>query len=334
MIFRTGCKILIIKLIKEVKNNNYFECYNQTSGLLGVIILPLFINIIIEVVFAFVYKTPLAGFDITLIVLFFIVMTLTSFIRPLILRRNLKLLDVIMLISSILILSIFVINHQIYFVLTEEVLFDTLSNAINCIMLGIIVLFSFISLIAYSKDPDLEIIESRENEDVDVIESNENYEKVKIYSYRGVDNRKSKASKVLGIIGSIFVMIFSFLFYIENGYHIYLIDGINELIEAFSLSNSSFLYFTFDYFIKLLLPLIMLLNAFNYLIGIICNNPQYKIQSMSITRIGSSFLAVLFYVRLLTILPTFYYGNFDFSSGCSVIGYVVYFGSKKTCCYG
>ena len=108
-------------------------------------------------------------------------------------------------------------------------------------------------------------------------------------------------------------MIFSFLFYIENGYHIYLIDGINELIEAFSLSDSSFLYFTFDYFIKLLLPLIMLLNAFNYLIGIISNNPQYKIQSMSITRIGSSFLAVLFYVRLLTIVPTFYYGNFDFS---------------------
>ena len=74
-----------VNLIKEVKKNNYFECYKQTSGLLGAIALPLFINIIIEVIFAFINKTPLAGIDVTLLILFFITMTLTSFIRPLIL---------------------------------------------------------------------------------------------------------------------------------------------------------------------------------------------------------------------------------------------------------
>ena len=181
-----------INIIKEVKKNDYFECYKQTSGLLGAIIMPLFVNKIVQVIFGFINKTPIGGFDITLLILFFLVMTLTSFVRPLILRRALKGLDVIMLISSILTVSIFALNYSSYFALTEEALFDTISNAINCVMLIFLTVFSFVSLVIYSKDPELEIIESRTNEDVDVIESYENYEKVRIYSYRGVDNKQSK----------------------------------------------------------------------------------------------------------------------------------------------
>ena len=302
-----------INLIKEVKKNDYFECYKQTSGLIGAITLPLFLNIIIEIVFAFVFKTPIESFDITLLVLFFLVMTLTSFIRPLILRRALKALDVIMLISSILTISIFAINYQSYFALVDEVLFDTISNAINCVMLSFLVIFSFVSLVIYSKDPELEFIESRTNEDVDVIESKENYEKVKIYSYRGVDNKKSKNSKVIGVIGCLFGMAFSVLFFIENGFHINLKDNINEFINYFSFSNSSGLYNIFDYFVKVFFPLLAFAYSINYLIGIILNNPQYKIYSMYLTRIGSSLLTILFYGRIFTILPVVFNRNFDFS---------------------
>lgn len=302
-----------INIIKEVKKNDYFECYKQTSGLLGAIIMPLFVNIIVQVVFGFINKTPIGGFDITLLILFFLVMTLTSFVRPLILRRALKGLDVIMLISSILTVSIFALNYSSYFALTEEALFDTISNAINCVMLIFLTVFSFVSLVIYSKDPELEIIESRTNEDVDIIESYENYEKVRIYSYRGVDNKKSKKSKVLGIIGCIFGMAFAILFFIENGFHVNLKDNINEFISSFSLTSASGLYSLFDYFVKVFLPLLAFAYALNYLIGIIINNPQYKIYSMYITRIGASLLAILFYGRLFTIVPVVIKKNFDFT---------------------
>lgn len=302
-------------LIKDVKKDNYFECYKQTSGLLTAIITPLFVNMILNLIFSYIYKTPIESFDITLIILFFVIFTLTSFVRPLSLKRSVKGLDIIILLASILTLSIFVIDYNTYFSINEGITLDLISNVINCIMMVFLVVFSFISLIAYSKDPQLEIVESRHNEDVDVIDPDIDgkFEKVKIYSFRGVDNKMSTCSKVFEIIGCVFCLAFSILFTIENNFHELLKEGIDKIIEIFTFSSSSSIYESLEIFIKLFITLMTLLYSLNYFIGILTNNPKYKYYSIFITRIGTLLLTILFLTRMLTIASVIMYQNFDLS---------------------
>lgn len=301
-----------VSLIKEVKKNNYFECYKQTSGLLNVIITPLFLNMLINIVFSFIYKNPVVGVDITLIVLFIVVMSLASFVRPLVLKRTLKGLDIVILLSSILTLAIFMVDYKNCFAFTEDAYLDAVSNIVNCIMIILLIALSIISLITYSKEPELEIAESRANEDVDVIESyvDDEYEKVKIYSFRGVDNNKSTCSKVLEIIGCVFCLAFSILFFIENKFNLFFEESFDKFIDAFSFSSAEDIYASFELIVRILIVLLTLLYSINYFIGIIINNPKYKIYSIYVTRIGSLLLTILFLTRAISLISVIANRNF------------------------
>lgn len=301
------------KLITAVKENEHFKTYEMISGLVTSILLPMFTIFITNIVFAFVFKTKLETLDIAFLILFFIAMSVLSFIRPVMLRRNLVALDFIMLISSLLNIVIFILNYKEYFILTEEMLFDTLSNAINFIMLVMLSIFSLVSLLYYLKNPSACAVEEREHEDVDVIETFDNYEVVKLYSYRGVDNKKTKTAHIVSIIGCFLAIIFSILFFIENGFHLTLKEDINNLIGIFSLSSSGSFFDAMFYMIKIIVPVSLFSYALNYLFGIFTKSAQYKTYSIYMVNSSINLLTVTFYARLISVASAYLYKNFDFS---------------------
>ncbi len=299
------------KLIKVVREDDHFETYKMTSGIITATVLPLFAILIVDAIFAFVFQNPIGNVNILFLVLFFLVMIISSFIRPVVLRRKLLALDLIILSSSLLSLIMVIMSFNMDSIVSEVSTIDSISNVINCVMLSVLVLFSLSSFIYFMRNPDACLDEERENEDVDIIETHDTYEKVKLYSYRGVDNVKTKIAFVISILISFLGVLFSILFFVENGYHLQFTDKINSLVQLFKGNIVGGLSDTFYFLIEITIPLLAFLYSTNYLFGVIAKNAQYKIMVIYMMQLGSLFLTVVFFVRLIEIVTSF--TNYSFS---------------------
>ena len=300
------------QLIKAVKNNDHFDTYKMTSGLVTTIVYSQFTLFLIEIIFTFISSQPLENLDVVFIVLFFIITTLTSFIRPIVLRRKLLALDAVMLTISSLALVLFVMSLNMEFILSEAISLASLSDILNCVMLLMLVIFSLFSFVYYLKNPEACILEERENEDVDILETFEKYEKVKLYSYRGVDNKNTRAAIILSIIGSILCVAFAVLYFIENKFHETFIEQINAIVGMFKGTANISLDFTY-YFVTVLVPIFAFFAGLNYLFGVITKNAQYKVYNIQIMQVASLFLTFILYSRLFSIGFAYVYGNFSLS---------------------
>lgn len=298
-----------VKLIKAVVNDDRFETYKMTSGLVTTIIMSLFTVFIVKIVFAFVFKNPIENLDMVQVVIYVAIILNISFMRPIILRRKLLALDIIMFISSLLSLVVYIMNFDF----SKELSNEFVSNVINCLMLLLLVIFSFGSFIFYMKNPEACLIEEREHEDIDILETYEKYEKVKLYSFRGVDNSKTKIAITLSIVGSLFGIVFSILYFLEKGFYEDFSEKINSFIGLFSGELTSSPYNLVFFFLEIMIPLLAMSYSVNYLFGIITNNAQYKIYNIYIMKVGSVFLTGVISAKILSIGWSFASQNFSIS---------------------
>lgn len=302
------------KLIKAVKDNDHFETYKMTSGIITSTVLPLFAILIVDVLFAFVFQKPIDNVNTLFLVLFFTVMIISSFIRPVVLRRKLMALDLIILSTSFLSLIIVIMSFNMDSINIQESIVEYLSNILNCVMLGGLVLFSLTSFIYFMRNPEACLDEERECEDVDIIETHDTYEKVKLYSYRGVDNFQTKLAFVISLLVSVLGVLFSVLFFVDNGYHLQFVDKINSLVEIFKGNIVGGISDTLYFLIEITIPLLAFLYSTNYLFGVIARNAKYKVIIMYMMQLGSLFLTAVFFVRLIDIVSSFTHNGLSFEN--------------------